>query len=188
LLQQDKFKFNTDEYILLDRRHSAYPQDLDEARQLWRQRLRYEYLREKLSREISPTNDTVILNLPKSATDEITSTLANHYRWRLQMVTNWDSDNVLQAYLNALMHAYDPHSDYLNNEHAQDFSIGMSLSLFGIGAQLTEDDGYCTISSLVRGGPADKSKLLKEKDRIVAVAQTNQPPVNVVDMELPKVV
>jgi len=188
LLQQDKFKFNTDEYILLDRRHSAYPQDLDEARQLWRQRLRYEYLREKLSREISPTNDTVILNLPKSATDEITSTLANHYRWRLQMVTNWDSDNVLQAYLNALMHAYDPHSDYLNNEHAQDFSIGMSLSLFGIGAQLTEDDGYCTISSLVRGGPADKSKLLKEKDRIVAVAQTNQPPVNVVDMELPKMV
>src|SRR5208282_3755360 len=149
--------------ILLDRRHSAYPQDLDEARQLWRQRLRYEYLREKLSREISPTNDTVILNLPKSATDEITSTLANHYRWRLQMVTNWDSDNVLQAYLNALMHAYDPHSDYLNNEHAQDFSIGMSLSLFGIGAQLTEDDGYCTISSLVRGGPADKSSCSRKK-------------------------
>ena len=104
------------------------------------------------------------------------------------MVTNWDSDNVLQAYLNALAHAYDPHSDYLNNEHAQDFSIGMSLSLFGIGAQLTEDDGYCTISSLIRGGPAYKSKLLKEKDRIIAVAQSNQPPVNVVDMELSKVV
>jgi carboxyl-terminal processing protease len=188
LLKQDKFKFNTDEHFLLDRRHAPYPKDLDEARQLWRQRLRYEYLQEKLSREISPTNDNVILNLPKSATDEITDTLAKHYRWTLQMVTNWDSDNVLQAYLNALAHAYDPHSDYLNNEHAQDFSINMSLSLFGIGAQLTEDDGYCTISQLIRGGPAYKSKLLKEKDRIIAVAQSNQPPVNVVDMELPKVV
>ena len=64
----------------------------------------------------------------------------------------------------------------------------MSLSLFGIGAQLTEDDGYCTISSLVPGGPADKSKQLNEKDRIVAVAQGNQPPVDVVDMELGRVV
>jgi carboxyl-terminal processing protease len=188
LLQQDKFRFNTDEHILLDRSHAAYPKDLDEARQLWRQRLRYEYLQEKLSREISPTNDTVVLNLPKSATDEITNTLAKHYRWNLQMVTNWDSDNVLQTYLNALAHAYDPHSDYLNNEHAQDFSINMSLSLFGIGATLTEDDGYCTISSLIRGGPAYKCKQLKERDRIIAVAQSNQPPVNVVDMELPKVV
>jgi carboxyl-terminal processing protease len=188
LLQQDKFKFNTDEHILLDRSHAPYPKDLDEARQLWRQFLRYQYLQEKLSRQISPTNDTVILNLPKSATDEITGTLAKRYRRSLQMVTNWDSDNVLQAYLNALAHAYDPHSDYLNNAHAQDFSISMSLSLFGIGAQLTEDDGYCTISSLVPGGPAYKSKLLREKDRIVAVAQTNQPPVDVVAMELGKVV
>ena len=188
LLQQDKFKFNTDEHFLLDRSHAPYPKDLDEARELWRQHVRYEYLQDKLSREISPTNDNVILNLPKSATDEIAQALAKHYRWNLQMVTNWDSDNVLQAYLNALTHAYDPHSDYLNNEHAQDFSIGMSLSLFGIGAQLTEDDGYCTIASLVRGGPAYKCKQLKEKDRIIAVAQSNQPPVNVVDMELPKVV
>jgi len=37
------------------------------------------------------------------------------------MLTNWDSDNILSAYLNALVHAYDPHSDYLNNESGQTF-------------------------------------------------------------------
>jgi carboxyl-terminal processing protease len=188
LLQENRFKFNTDEHILLDRRHAPYPKDLGEAKQLWSQRLRYEYLQEKLSREISPTNNNVILTLPKSATAEITGTLARHYRWNLHMVTNLDSPGILQAYLNALAHAYDPHSDYLNTEHAQDFSIGMSLSLFGIGAQLREDDGYCKIDQLVHGGPAEKSKQLKEGDRIVAVAQSNQPPVDVVDMELGKVV
>jgi carboxyl-terminal processing protease len=188
LLKEDRFKFNADEHILLDRRHAPYPKDLGEAKQLWSQRLRYEYLQEKLSREISPTNNNVILTLPKSATAEITGTLARHYRWNLHMTANLDSTDVLQAYLNALAHAYDPHSDYFNTEHAQDFSIGMSLSLFGIGAQLTEDDGYCTISSLVRGGPADKGQQLHEKDRIITVAQGNQPPVNVVDMELGKVV
>ncbi|MGO9587332.1 MAG: carboxy terminal-processing peptidase [Limisphaerales bacterium] len=188
LLQEDRFKFNTDEHILLDRRHAPYPRDLGEAKQLWSQRLRYEYLQEKLSREISPTNSSVILPLSKSATAEITGTLARHYRWNLHVATNLDSTDVLQLYLNALAHAFDPHSDYFNTEHAQDFSIGMSLSLFGIGAQLTEDDGYCTISSLVHGGPADKGQQLREKDRIIAVAQGNQPPVDVVDMELGKVV
>ena len=188
LLKEDRFKFNTDEHILLDRRHAPYPKDLGEAKQLWSQRLRYEYLQEKLSREISPTNNNVILTLPKSATAEITGTLARHYRWNLRMATNLDSTGVLQAYLNALAHAYDPHSDYFNTEHAQDFSIGMSLSLFGIGAQLREDDGYCKIDQLVHGGPAEKSKQIKESDYIVAVAQSNQPPVNVVDMELGKVV
>jgi carboxyl-terminal processing protease len=188
LLQEDKFKFNTDEHILLDRRHAPFPKDLDEAKQLWSQRLRFEYLQEKLSREISPTNSNLILPLPKSATEEIAATLARHYRWNLHMATNRDSTDVLQAYLNALAHAYDPHSDYFNPEHAQDFSIGMSLSLFGIGAQLREDDGYCKIDQLIHGGPAEKNKQLKEGDHIVAVAQSNQPPVDVVDMELGKVV
>src|ERR1039457_3507999 len=65
----------------------------------------------------------------------------------------------------------------------------MSLSLFGIGAQLEEDVGYCTIKSLIAGGPADNKKgQIKPKDRIIAVAQSNQPPVNVVDMDLSKVV
>jgi len=188
LLQADRFKFNTDEHILLDRRHAPYPRDLGEAKQLWSQRLRYEYLQEKLSREISPTNDDVILTLPKSATAEITATLARHYHWNLHLAANLDNTGILQTYLDALAHAYDPHSDYLNTEHAQTFSIDMSLQLFGIGAQLTEDDGYCTISSLVHGGPAEKSGQLHEKDRIIAVAQGNQPVVNVVDMELGKVV
>jgi carboxyl-terminal processing protease len=188
LLKQDQFRFTSDEHIALDRRHAPYPKDMAEAQGLWRQQLRYEYLQEKLGREFSPTNGGTILPLPKSADAEITAQLARHYDWNLHMLAGWDGGNVLQTYLNALTHAYDPHTDYLNQEHAQTFSIEMSLSLFGIGAQLSEDDGYCTIEGLIPGGPADKSRQIKGKDRVIAVAQSNQPPVNVVDMELPKVV
>jgi carboxyl-terminal processing protease len=189
LLKSGKFKFNVpDEKIVLDRRQAPFPTNLAEAKSLWRQRLRYEYLQEKLSREIIETNGNMVVKLPPDAAKDIVSTLEKHYRWNLHMTTNWDSDGVLQAYLNALAHAYDPHSDYFSAPHAQDFSIGMNLSLFGIGAQLGEDDGYCTIRSLVPGGPAAKSKQINEKDRIVAVAQGDKPPVDVVDMELEKVV
>ncbi len=188
LLAQDKFKFNTDEKIMLDRRKEPFPKNLDEAKQLWRQRLRYEYLLEKLSKEISETNGNFTVKLPPGAATNITATLAKRYRWQLHMGTNWDSDKVLQAYLNSLAHAYDPHSDYFSAPKAQDFSMQMNLSLFGIGAKLQEDDGYCTIKELVPGGPAVKSKLLKIEDRIVAVAQAGKPSVDVVDMDLEKVV
>jgi carboxyl-terminal processing protease len=188
LLKENKFKFTGDDRLAVDRRHAPYLKDLDEAKQLWREQLRYQYLQEKLSRELTLTNDTIVLNPTNAAAADIAETLARHYRWNYHMATNWDSTDVLQAYLEALAHAYDPHSDYFNTEHAQDFSINMSLSLFGIGAQLYEDDGYCTISKLIRGGPADKSKLVNEKDRIIAVAQVGKPPVDVVDMELGKVV
>ena len=188
LLARVPFPLNDHQRIPLDRRKFPYPKNLAEARRLWQQRLLYDYLQEVLSREISPTNNGVILPLPKSAPKEIAAKLTRHYHWLLRLFTNWDSSDVLQAYLNALAHAYDPHSDYLNVGHAQDFSIDMSLALFGIGAELHSDDGYCTILSLVPGGPAAKSKQLTPKDRIVAVAQGRQPPVDVVDMDLPKVV
>ena len=188
LLKEDHFKFDTNERILNDRHDAPYPKDLAAAEALWGQRLRYDYLQERLDREFSLTNGGTILPLPKTADAEITAELARRYNLILHTTTNYDSDTVLLDYLNALTHAYDPHSDYLNQEHEQTFKIEMSLSLGGIGAQLGEDNGYCTIESLIAGGPADKSKQIRVKERIIAVAQTNQPPVSVVDMELPKVV
>jgi carboxyl-terminal processing protease len=188
LLKQDKFKFNGSDRIVIDRRHAPYPKDLDEAKELWRQQLRQQYLQEKLNAEFATTNSDGLKQLNKTNLTEIADALARHYRWNLHYYTNWDGTDVLQEYLDALAHAYDPHSDYMNNEHAQDFSINMSLSLFGIGAQLQEDDGYCTISKVLTNGPASKSGQLNEKDHIVAVAQANKPPVDVVDMELNRVV
>jgi carboxyl-terminal processing protease len=70
----------------------------------------------------------------------------------------------------------------------EQFAISMNLSLFGIGAELVSEDGYCKIRRLLPGGPAIKSKLIKENDQIVAVAQSNQPPVDIVDMSLNKAV
>ena len=187
-LKRENFKFTGDDRIAIDRRHADYPKDLDEAKALWRDQLRFQYLQEKLSREISPTNGDEILPLTKSNLVRIVEKLERHYSWELRMATNLDGTDVLQTYLEALTHAYDPHSDYFNTAHAQQFSIEMSLALFGIGAQLGEEDGYCKINSLVLGGPAAKSKLLKEGDEIVAVAQTNKATVDVVDMDLGKVV
>ena len=192
LLAKEKFKFATDEKFPADRRHAAFPKNVDEAKQLWKQRVRYEYLGDKLANEIHETNGVFTIEPRPNAHNAHTNITANwdkRYRWILRLTTNWTSDSVLQVFLNAgVAHAYDPHTDYFSAPKAADFNIHMNLALVGIGAQLSEDYGYCTIRALIPGGPAMKSKQLKANDRIIAVAQAGKPPVDVVDMDLEKVV
>src|SRR5690606_661214 len=61
-------------------------------------------------------------------------------------------------------------------------------SLEGIGAVLRAQNGFTVIESLIKGGGAEKSKLLKPKDKIIAVAQAGKKPVSVIDMDLRDVV
>jgi carboxyl-terminal processing protease len=98
------------------------------------------------------------------------------------MMDKFSREEVLGVYLDTLAHVYDPHSDYLGHEEMDSLSIAMNLFLSGIGATLQSEDGYCRIRSLVPGGPAAKSRRLKPDDRIVAVAQQGQAPVDIIDM------
>lgn len=82
----------------------------------------------------------------------------------------------------------DPHSDYLSPETFEDFQIQMRLSLEGIGASLTNDDGFTVIEDLIPGGSASRLGVLRPKDKIIAVAQDGKKAVNVIDMDLKDVV
>ena len=169
LLQSEKFDFTGHDTYSFDREKAPRPPNLEAARQLWRQNVRAEYLQEKLAGK-------------KPA--DIVSTLTRRYTRLLQTMRKLTPEEVLDVYLNALAHVYDPHSDYLGHAQMDDFSIAMNLSLFGIGATLRAEDGYCKIYELVPGGPAARSGLLKPGDRIVAVGQGDQKPVDIVDMPL----
>ena len=171
-LATEKFEYTTDERYTPNRRELPRPKDLTEARTLWRERIRYEWLNE-------------VLNKEKPA--KIKEDLLKRYNRQFDMLERWDSDDVLQIYLDALAHAYDPHSDYMGKPASDNFNIGMRLSLFGIGALLRSEDGYCKIEEL-KEGPAKKSGQLKQNDKIIAVAQGTNPPVDVIDWKLNKVV
>jgi len=173
LLKTEQFKFDADERVLINRKDQPRPQDLAAAKKLWRERLRYEYLQEKLNKE---------------KPEEIVKILTRRYHRNLRFFADWTGTDVMQVYLTALAHVYDPHSDYMDKQQLDNFAMGMNLSLEGIGAELIAPDGYCTIRKLVPGGPAEKSGKIKANDRIVAVAQGDAPPVDVVDMNLNKAV
>jgi carboxyl-terminal processing protease len=173
LLKTESFDFTGSDTYRWDRQKATRPRDLAEAKQLWRQQLRYEYLQEKLANK---------------KPEEIVKTLSRRYERGLHALKQLSKDELLEIYLTALTHAYDPHSDYMGRRQMEDFGIAMNLSLVGIGATLQAEDGYCKIRELVPGGPAAHSKLLKPGDRIVAVAQEGKEPVDVIDMPLAEAV
>jgi carboxyl-terminal processing protease len=200
LLKDGDFSFDGDDQLPVNRKTAPYPKDLAEAKELWKERLRYEYLQEKLTREgrreiasqmANFQNPLALVLANHDTRADINKVLTTRYNRVLRNVHDWEleDEKVLEIYLTALAHVYDPHSDYFNKADLENFSIQMSLSLFGVGAQLTtDDDGYCKIFTLTPNGPAIKGKELKPNDRIVAVAQGTNEPVDVVGMPLTKVV
>lgn len=177
-LAQDVLKspldFAREERFNPQRDKAPWPRDASEAEDLWRKRVKFDALQGKLGDDPDP---------------EVLTKLSKRYNRLLKTMTDYDDEEILSVYLTALAHAYDPHSDYMSPSEARQFEISnVKLSLTGIGALLEWDDGYTRIKSLVPGGPAARSNQLKPKDRIIAVAQGTEEPVDVVEMRLNKVV
>ncbi len=173
LLRAGGFTFTGHDTFTFDREHADRPADLPAAHELWKQALRAEVLQERLAEKPVP---------------DVAKTLIRRHEQQLKTVSGLGDDDVLEIYLDALAHVYDPHSDYLGKESMESLSIAMNLSLFGIGATLANEDGTCTIHELVPGGPAALSGALKTGDRIVAVAQATGATVDVTAMPLTRIV
>ena len=197
-----KFDFTIDESFTTDRTKANWPANEEEARDLWRKRVKYEVLGTRLGKrrgveamkaklnngEVARKDDGTPVK-PYDIKTEKEKILRRYERF-LRVRTEMDSGDVLQVYLTALSNGYDPHSDYFSPREAENFEINnIKLSLTGIGARLQWDDGYTKLIELVPGGPAIRSKKLKPGDRITAVAQGEEgEAVDVIEMELDKVV
>jgi carboxyl-terminal processing protease len=165
--------FTSDKSVQIDRKKAPWPATLDEADQLWADRIEAELLQENLNEHP--------LNPPAKV-------VTKRYDQFLKSVNEQSDEDVVKTFLVALAQSYDPHSEYMSPSDMENFNIQMRLSLVGIGAVLRTDDGYAKIVEVVPGGPADKDGRLKPNDRIAAVAQGKQPFEDVVDMKLDKVV
>ena len=160
--------------VLEERSEKPWPENEEEASELWRKRIKADILQGRLQDEDA---------------EMIRDRLTKRYARLHKRMEKMEADEILQIYLSSIGAAYDPHSNYMSPSEAENFRINnVKLELSGIGARLSEQGGYCKIVSLVPGGPAARSKQIKPGDRIIAVAQAKGEPVNVVEMKLGKVV
>ncbi len=157
-LLQKGFDFDKNENYQYSRDKGEWPQSEGDANELWRQRVKNDWLRLKLAGK----DDKSIVEI-----------LDKRYEHVLKRMGRIKSADAFQTYMNAYTTAIEPHTNYLSPRAAADFDIAMKLSLVGIGAVLSEIDEYTTIREVVAGGPASLSGQLKIGDRIVGVAQGN---------------
>ncbi|MCH7708614.1 MAG: PDZ domain-containing protein [Myxococcales bacterium] len=110
--------------------------------------------------------------------------LVGRYERRFRRFLEITPDEIYAAFMDAFATALDPHSNYLSPKVLEDFRIGMSLSLEGIGVALSEQDGYAVAERIIPGGAAEKHGMLKPKDKIIAVTKKNGEFVDIIDMPL----
>jgi carboxyl-terminal processing protease len=120
--------------------------------------------------------------------DEAKGRVIKNYERNFKRLKETKTDDLIAGYLNAFALSLDPHSTFFSKDYYEDFNIDMKLTLEGIGATLSQDDGFTTIESLVTGGAAAKSGVLEPKDKIVAVSKKDGKMENVIDMDLKEVV
>ncbi len=156
------FDFTAQEDYALVRDDKPWPQSEAESNDLWRKRVKADWLRLKLGGQTEAT---------------IRDTLDKRYKNALERAYKYKSDDVFQSFMDAYSTSIDPHTDYFGATASADFDISMKLSLVGIGAVLQERDDYTTIRELVPGGPAQLSGKLAVGDRITGVGQGADGPI-----------
>ena len=157
IAQLDKsFDFSTNDTFTYDRDSLPFYASETESNASWSARVKYD-----------------MLNLKLAGTDiaKNKETLKKRYENLLGQSNKLNNQDVFQIFMDAFTNAIDPHTNYFNPANAANFNIEMSRSLEGIGATLGVQNDFVTISSIVPGGPADKSHDLSPEDRIVGVAQ-----------------
>ncbi|URM27428.1 carboxy terminal-processing peptidase [Pseudomonas frederiksbergensis] len=169
----DKIDFTARETLLVDRKDAPWLKTTADLDDLWRKRVKDEVLRMKISGKESK---------------QIQETLTKRYKNQLTRLDQTRAEDIFQAYINTFAMSYDPHTNYLSPDNAENFDINMSLSLEGIGAVLQSDNDQVKVVRLVPAGPADKTKQVAPADKIIGVAQGNKEMVDVVGWRLDEVV
>jgi len=167
------FDFTKADQYEFEREDSPWAADLAQLNELWRQKVKF---------------DALNLKLAGKSAEETTKLLKKRYENAKKRLLQTESEDVFQIVMNAYARSIEAHTSYLSPRNAERFQQEMNLSLEGIGAVLQSDDDFTVIMSLVPGGPADMSKKIKPKDRIIGVAQGDEEFVDVVGWRLDDVV
>ncbi|MBT6482782.1 MAG: carboxy terminal-processing peptidase [Gammaproteobacteria bacterium] len=152
----DEMDFTIDESIIIDREDAPYAASLAELDELWRLRVK---------------NSVLSLKLTGDDNEEIKEKLGKRYRNQLSQIAKTNDKDIFQTYMATIATAVDPHTSYFSPRDSENFNMGLSLSLQGIGAQLTTEEEYTKVAELIKGGPAERGSDLQAGDRIIAIGQ-----------------
>jgi carboxyl-terminal processing protease len=152
-LLKTKPDFTVDESMVDDAKRLDWPADRAEARDRMRKYVKLMLLQRKIEGE---------------DLDKATQQLLVRFKDRNRFYHQFDISELLEVYLTAMTTVMDPHSSYMGARNLEDMMNNtLNLSLEGIGASLTVEDGFPVVKEVVPGGAADRDGRLQEEDKIL---------------------
>ena len=153
---ENEFNFEINEDYLFDRRKLTWATTIEELNEVWRKRVK---------------NDMLNLVLTGKGKTEIKDILRKRYQRIYTSTFQLNANDIFQTFVNSYTTSIEPHTSYFSPRTSENFDISMRLSLEGIGAVLRNENDYTLIQKIIPGGPADLSKKLHGKDKIIGVGQ-----------------
>lgn len=148
--------FSINEELIFDRENESWFIDLYQMDDYWRKKIKNSILNMKILGKDWESNK---------------ETLDKRYKRFLKTISQFNSEDVFEMFINSYTELYDPHTNYFSPVNADRFEINMSKTFEGIGARLQQDLEYTTIFQIMPGGPASRSKELEKGDKIIGVGQ-----------------
>ena len=153
---EDEPDFTINDELVFDRKDADWFTDVTQMDSYWSKKIK---------------NAILNLKILGKEWDSNKETLNKRYKRFLKTVSQFNSEDVFEMFINSYAELYDPHTNYFSPVNADRFEINMSKTFEGIGARLQQDVEYTTIFQVMPGGPAYKSKQLEKGDKIIGVGQ-----------------
>jgi len=183
--------YKSNQSYLLENKVVKYKPNLESLKNDWKNWLQFQTI-DRLYRKIEDQDnvkqkkDSAIVKILPFDTLELKAR-AETLKFCKDWFKRWrkmDQKDKLSLYANCITEIYDPHSNYFPPEEKANFDISMTGKLEGIGATLSEKDGYVKVERIVPGSASARQGELKAGDLILKVAQGKADPVDIVDMKL----
>lgn len=188
------FDFTKDESYETDPEKAPFSANKQALKEDWRKYLKYSTLTRlndmiDAQEKLKEKKDTVIVEktTEQMEIDARAKVLKSMDDW-FKRLGQYEESERYTAYLNCMIGAFDPHSDFFPPKEKSEFDVQMSGQFFGIGAQLEEKDGNIRVSNIIAGSASYRQGQLKAGDIILKVAQGKEEPVDIADMRLDKAV
>jgi len=189
VILEKPFDYTVQESFIIDEKIRGYAANQQELERQWWKYIKMQVLdeiitAEKENKTAHEKSDTVALKSFDDIEQAARAKILKRYQTRFKRINQMTVTDRFNSFINAMTDAFDPHTTYFPPKDKQNFDIEISGKLEGIGATLSEKDGYIKVVEVMPGSPAWKTGELKAEDIILKVAQADEEPVDVVDMRL----
>ena len=187
------FDFSVNETYQGNNESKQFPTTNEARREDWRKYLKYLTLQRYSdlidSRESCKGKEGEIkktdAELEKEAREKVLQAMNRTFeRYR----NKFNEEDKFNVFVNVITEMMDPHTEFMPPLDKRYFDETMSGKFYGIGAQLTYEEGNIKIAAVTPGGPAQKNGEVESGDIIVRVAQANEAPVELSGFTVPDAV